>query len=262
MTDEDFNRVVTRIRTDNKLDTDEAFHAALKQEGMTMADLRTSLEKQMLVTRVQQAEVMGKISITEEEARKYHAEHVQEFTPPRRGDDSRDPAGRAEERQGLQRRPRRRGQGQGRGGAQADRRRRGVRAGGRRGVDLALASQRRPGRAAQPGRVDAGVSGAAQGTQARRRQRRHQDAGRLSDREARIADGRHGAVGRRSARPDRRCDLRAEAPGRVQEVPGEAAGAGDHRVEERGNQEGVAVESRRCRRRSRPPPRRRSPPTN
>ena len=82
MTDEDFNRVVTRIRTDNKLDTDEAFHAALKQEGMTMADLRASLERQMLVTRVQQAEVMGKISITEEEARKYHAEHVQEFTRP------------------------------------------------------------------------------------------------------------------------------------------------------------------------------------
>ena len=82
MTDEDFNRVVTRIRTDNKLDTDEAFHAALKQEGMSMADLRSSLEKQMLVTRVQQAEVMGKISITEEEARKYHAEHVKDFTRP------------------------------------------------------------------------------------------------------------------------------------------------------------------------------------
>jgi len=80
MTDEDFNRVVTRIRTDNKLDTDDAFHAALKQEGMTMADLRASLEKQMLVTRVQQAEVLGKISITEEEARKYHAEHVKDFT--------------------------------------------------------------------------------------------------------------------------------------------------------------------------------------
>jgi parvulin-like peptidyl-prolyl isomerase len=80
MTDEDFNRVVTRIRTDNKLDTDEAFEAALKQEGLTMAELRTSLEKQMMVTRVQQAEVMGKINITEEEARKYHAEHVGEFT--------------------------------------------------------------------------------------------------------------------------------------------------------------------------------------
>ena len=80
MSDEEFDRVVTRIRTDNKLDTDEAFEAALKQEGMTMADLRASLEKQMLVTRVQQAEVLGKISISEEEARKYHAEHIDQFT--------------------------------------------------------------------------------------------------------------------------------------------------------------------------------------
>jgi peptidyl-prolyl cis-trans isomerase SurA len=82
MTDEDFNRVVTRIRTDNKLDTDEVFHAALKQEGMTIVDLRASLERQMLVTRVQQAEVMGKITVGEEEARAYHAAHVQEFTRP------------------------------------------------------------------------------------------------------------------------------------------------------------------------------------
>jgi parvulin-like peptidyl-prolyl isomerase len=80
MTDEDFNRVVTRIRADNKLESEEQFMAALKQEGMTMADLRASLEKNMLVSRVQQNEVMGKISITEEEARKYHAEHIDQFT--------------------------------------------------------------------------------------------------------------------------------------------------------------------------------------
>ena len=82
MTDEEFNRVVTRIRTDNKLETEEVFLAALKQEGLTMTELRNSLERQMLVSRVQQAEVMGKISITEEEARKYHAEHVNQFTKP------------------------------------------------------------------------------------------------------------------------------------------------------------------------------------
>lgn len=80
MSDEEFNRVVTRIRTDNKLETDEAFEKALKQEGMTMADLRASLERQMLVTRVQQAEVLSKIGITEEEARKYHADNLEKFT--------------------------------------------------------------------------------------------------------------------------------------------------------------------------------------
>ena len=82
MTDEEFNRVVTRIRTDNKLESEEAFLAALKQEGLTMSELRNSLERQMLVSRVQQAEVMGKISITEEEARQYHAEHLNQFTKP------------------------------------------------------------------------------------------------------------------------------------------------------------------------------------
>jgi parvulin-like peptidyl-prolyl isomerase len=82
MTDEEFNRVVTRIRTDNKLESEEAFLGALKQEGLTLTELRSSLERQMLVSRVQQAEIIGKISITEEEARKYHAEHVNEFTKP------------------------------------------------------------------------------------------------------------------------------------------------------------------------------------
>ena len=82
MTDEDFNRVVGRIRADNKLESEEEFLAALKQEGMTLADLRSSLERQMLVSRVQQAEVWGRISVTEEEARKYHAEHIKEFTRP------------------------------------------------------------------------------------------------------------------------------------------------------------------------------------
>ncbi len=80
LSDEEFSKVVTRIRTDNKLESDEAFQAALKQEGMSMSELRASLEKQMLVSRVQQNEVMGKIGITEEEARQYHAEHIDEFT--------------------------------------------------------------------------------------------------------------------------------------------------------------------------------------
>ena len=82
MSDEEFDKVVTRIRTENKLDTEEAFLAALKQEGLSMAELRSQLEKQMLVARVQQNAVLSKISITEEEARAYHTEHVKDFTRP------------------------------------------------------------------------------------------------------------------------------------------------------------------------------------
>ena len=206
MTDEDFNRVVTRIRTDNKLDTDEAFHAALKQEGMTMADLRASLEKQMLVTRVQQAEVMGKISITEEEARKYHAEHVQEFTRPGQVTIREIQVAVAKSDKGIN-------------VGLDDEAKAKAESARKRIVDgeafeqVAGEVSTSPSRAngglvgpLEPGRVDAGVPGAAQGAQARRRQRRHQDAGRLSDRQARVADGR-----RRARRPEEARDRIADA---------------------------------------------------
>ena len=82
LSDEQFNQVVSQIRKDNRLDTDEAFLAALKQEGMSMADLRRSLEKQMIISRVQGQEVTQKVGITEEEALAYHAAHRDEFTKP------------------------------------------------------------------------------------------------------------------------------------------------------------------------------------
>jgi peptidyl-prolyl cis-trans isomerase SurA len=82
LSDEEFDRVVSGIRKENKLDTDEAFQAALKQEGMTLSDLRKQMEKNMLISRVTQNEVMSKVGITEDEARKYHAEHLKDFTTP------------------------------------------------------------------------------------------------------------------------------------------------------------------------------------
>lgn len=82
LADDQFKTIVEQIRKENKLESEEVFQAALKQEGMSMADLRRSLERQMIISRVQGQEVMGKVGITEEEARQYHAEHVDEFTSP------------------------------------------------------------------------------------------------------------------------------------------------------------------------------------
>src|ERR1051325_4799011 len=82
MSDEQFKSVLDNIKKDNNIDTDEKFQEALKQEGMTLADLRRQLEKNMLETRVQQAEVMAKISVTEDEAQAYYAAHKTEFTTP------------------------------------------------------------------------------------------------------------------------------------------------------------------------------------
>lgn len=78
--DEQFRNIVDNIKKENKIETEEQLQAALKQEGMTMDDLRKQLEKSMLMTRVQQAEVMGKIGVNDEELRKYYEDNKAGFT--------------------------------------------------------------------------------------------------------------------------------------------------------------------------------------
>jgi peptidyl-prolyl cis-trans isomerase SurA len=80
LSDEQFKSVVDNIKKENKIESEEQFQAALKSESMTIADLRRSLERSMIVQRVQQNEVFGKIGVTEDEARKYYESHLHEFT--------------------------------------------------------------------------------------------------------------------------------------------------------------------------------------
>src|SRR6185295_19081789 len=80
--DDQFKSIIENIKTENKITSEEQFQAALKSENMTIADLRRNLERSMIVQRVQQNEVMGKIGVTEDEARKYYESHLGEFTTP------------------------------------------------------------------------------------------------------------------------------------------------------------------------------------
>ena len=80
LTDERFADILKKIRTENKLEDDAAFEQALKQEGMTIAELRRSMERDMLIGEVQRQDVMQKIAVTEEEARQYYDAHKTEFT--------------------------------------------------------------------------------------------------------------------------------------------------------------------------------------
>jgi len=82
LSDEQFKSVVDNIKKENKIETEEQFQAALKSENMTMADLRRQLERSMIVQRVQQNEVFGKIGVTPDEARAYYESHLSEFTTP------------------------------------------------------------------------------------------------------------------------------------------------------------------------------------
>jgi peptidyl-prolyl cis-trans isomerase SurA len=78
--DAQFKTVVDNIRKENKIETDEQFQAALKAENMSLADLRRNLERSMIYQRVQQNEVLAKIAVTDDEARKYYESHLKEFT--------------------------------------------------------------------------------------------------------------------------------------------------------------------------------------
>jgi peptidyl-prolyl cis-trans isomerase SurA len=82
LSDEQFKRVLDNLKTQNKIETDEQLQAALKQEGMTMTDLRRNMERQMLYSNVQQVEVFGRVAVTDDEAHKYYDSHMNEFTTP------------------------------------------------------------------------------------------------------------------------------------------------------------------------------------
>jgi peptidyl-prolyl cis-trans isomerase SurA len=77
-----FKSIVDNIKKENKIETEEQFQAALKSENMTLADLRKQLERSMIRQRVEQNEVLGKIGISETEARRYYDSHLNEFTTP------------------------------------------------------------------------------------------------------------------------------------------------------------------------------------
>jgi parvulin-like peptidyl-prolyl isomerase len=79
VTDAQFTQVLDSIRKDNKIESQEAFEAALKSEGMTLAQLKQMLSKRMLIGQVQQREIGGRIDVTEAEERAYYDSHLSEF---------------------------------------------------------------------------------------------------------------------------------------------------------------------------------------
>ena len=78
--DEQFKTILENIQKSNNLEDEALFEAALKQEGMTLADLRASLERQMLVSEVHRRDVVDKIVVTDAEARAFYEANSAQFT--------------------------------------------------------------------------------------------------------------------------------------------------------------------------------------
>ena len=64
--------MLENIKKENKIEIGGAVSGRAQAENMTLGDLRRNLERQMIVQRVQQNEVLGKIGVTEDEAREYY----------------------------------------------------------------------------------------------------------------------------------------------------------------------------------------------
>jgi peptidyl-prolyl cis-trans isomerase SurA len=80
--DSQFKEILENIKKSNNLTDEAQFQAALKQEGMTVAELRRNIERSMMINQVQSTEVSQKLTVNEEEARAYFEEHRADFTTP------------------------------------------------------------------------------------------------------------------------------------------------------------------------------------
>jgi peptidyl-prolyl cis-trans isomerase SurA len=82
LSDEQFNRWLVDMRKEQGLEDEKRFQDALRQEGMTISDVRRNVERNFVMTQVQREEFGGKLQITEEEAKQYYQVHQKEFTDP------------------------------------------------------------------------------------------------------------------------------------------------------------------------------------
>jgi len=82
LSDDQFKSWLENLQKEQNLQDEQKFQGALKQEGMTIDDLRKNVERQFLRSRVQQDEIGSKLTITEEEARQYYLAHKDEFAEP------------------------------------------------------------------------------------------------------------------------------------------------------------------------------------
>ena len=79
VSDAQFTQVLESIKKDNKIESEAAFEAALKSEGMTLAQLKQMLSKRILIGQVQQREIGSRVDVTEAEERAYYDAHISEF---------------------------------------------------------------------------------------------------------------------------------------------------------------------------------------
>ena len=77
------DEVVESIKTDNKIESEEEFQAALAQEGMTLDDLRANIRRSMTQRMMLNRDIEPKIQVSDETLHEeYEKRKADEFTRP------------------------------------------------------------------------------------------------------------------------------------------------------------------------------------
>jgi parvulin-like peptidyl-prolyl isomerase len=70
---------LSQIKQSNNIKSDDEFNQALAQSGMTLAQLRAQLRKQLRVQEVRGREVQGRVKVDEEDLRRYYRKNLEQF---------------------------------------------------------------------------------------------------------------------------------------------------------------------------------------
>jgi len=73
---------ISQLKQNNNIKSDDELNQALAQSGMTMAQLRASLRKQLRVQEVRGREVQGRVKVDEEDLRRYYRKNLEQFRLP------------------------------------------------------------------------------------------------------------------------------------------------------------------------------------
>lgn len=79
VSEEDVERMLAAVKAQSHVDDDAAFEELLEREGMSLATLRVTTGRRLLIEQVRQ-QLVAKISVTDEEAMRYYNTHRPEFT--------------------------------------------------------------------------------------------------------------------------------------------------------------------------------------
>jgi parvulin-like peptidyl-prolyl isomerase len=82
VTEAQIDTAVAQLKQNYNIKTDDEFKAAMAQSGVTEAQLRAQLRKQLRVQEVRGREVQGRVKVDEEDLRRYYRKNLEQFRQP------------------------------------------------------------------------------------------------------------------------------------------------------------------------------------